>query len=320
MYSSLGKIYPERLRRRYKKLLVYSDIAMKPEDFVGAVMFFSFVVSAIISGIAYFFYNLLIAQTAAVFLIFFFFFQILGYIFLVMRADSKAKFVEEVLPDALLLMSMNIKSGMTTDRALITAARPEFGPLERELGKAGKDIFTGSTTKVALLGMTERINSPLFDRTIRLIIEGIETGGELSTLLQQTAQDIQNTKLVNNEVRSSVLMYIIFIFFATGFGAPLLFGISTYLVGTISAQFALFQANGLSQDVAISLHVGPNFLVEFAVISLAITSFFGGLIMGVVKSGDEKAGLKYIPMLLVSSFVIFFAVRALVATIFPALT
>jgi len=100
----------------------------------------------------------------------------------------------------------------------------------------------------------------------------------------------------------------------------MLFGISTYLVATINTQFGLFSSSGMEQNVAMGLKIGPDFLVEFAIVSLVVTSFFGGLIIGVVKNGDEKAGIKFIPMLLITSLIIFFVVRTAVASIFPALS
>src|SRR3989304_4811849 len=114
-------------------------------------------------------------------------------------------------------------------------------------------------------------------------------------------------------------MYAIFIFFAAGVGAPLLFGISTYLVGSINSQFSVFQTTGAEQPASLALQISPGFLVNFALIALAVTSFFGGLIIGIVKGGEEKSGLKYIPMLIIISYFVFFGVRAAVSQIFPAI-
>jgi archaellum biogenesis protein FlaJ (TadC family) len=117
-------------------------------------------------------------------------------------------------------------------------------------------------------------------------------------------------------------MYIIFIFFAAGIGAPLLFGVSTYLVGALSTQFSTFQTGqvaGLSAfgggGVGGPINISPSFLTLFALASLTMTSFFGGLMMGVVKGGSEKEGLKMIPVLLVVSLSVFFIVRTIVAGI-----
>jgi flagellar protein FlaJ len=251
--------------------------------------------------------------------LFFLVYEALFYALLALRADGKGRAVEAVLPDALLLMSMNIKSGMTTDRALIMSALTEFGPLEKELNRAGKQLLAGKEIRDALLDITTRIKSKQLDRTIRLIIEGVESGGELSNLLLQTAEDIQNTKLVQNEVKANVMMYMIFIFFAAGIGAPLLFGISTYLVGALSQQFATFQTTGASSFVgAGTTRIDPGFLLLFAITSLSMTSFFGSMMMGIIKGGTEKDGLKMIPVMLVVSLSVFFFVRSIVAGILPS--
>jgi len=169
--------------------------------------------------------------------------------------------VENILPDVLLLMAMNIRSGMTTDRALIVTARPEFGLLEKELNRAGKQVLAGKEIKYALLEMTQHIRSKTLESTVRMIIEGIDSGGELSSLLQQTADEIQNSKIVQGEVKANVLMYAIFIFFAAGIGAPLLFGISTYIVSNISQQFAAFHVSGVGQQAVKAAFVAPGFII-----------------------------------------------------------
>lgn len=316
---NLSRIYPKSIRESYKTLMRYCDIEGDHERYVGKVVLTGLVLAFIVSVLFdLFIFPMLLA--AFVFVVVFVIIEIIGYLSLILRADAKGRVVESVLPDALLLMSMNIKSGITTDHALIVSARPEFGPLERELNRAGKLIVAGKEVRHALLNMTTRIRSELFDRTIRLILEGIESGGELSSLLHQTAEDIQNTRLVRNEVKSNLMMYGIFIFFAVGIGAPLLFGISTYLVGSIGTQFSTFQTGGSDQMVFGGLQISPDFMLMFAVIALVVTSFFGGLIIGIIKSGSEKAGIKLIPLLLIISLFVFFSVRIAVASVFPAFT
>lgn len=317
MFEYLGKIYPSPLRRRYKTLMKYCDIDMNPDRFIGMVVTLGLVTSFIVFVGLAIFLSYPINLLFILFLLSFALVEIIGYLWLLLRADAKGKLVEDILPDALLLMSMNIKSGMTTDRALVMSARYEFGPLAKELGRAGKQILAGKEIRYALIDMTTRIKSPLFDRTMRLIVEGIESGGELSSLLRQTAEDIQNTKLVSSEVRSNLLMYAIFIFFAIGFGSPLLFGISTYLVGSIGSQFSAIQMSETSQFSMGLMNVKPDFLVTFALIELAITSIFGGLIIGVIKGGNEKTGIKFIPILIAISFTVFFIVRTAVSSVFP---
>ncbi len=323
IYHYAAKLMPASLRRSCKDLLRYNDMRVDYEKFLGFIFLFGIGISLAIAFDAAVILALPLGLSAAVFLATFALFQLFIYAWLVLAADGKAKFAESVLPDALQLMAMNLKAGMTTDRALLLSARPEFGPLETELSKAGKQIMSGKETKYALLEIPERIKSATLDRTIRLIVQGIESGGELSDLLEQTAEDIQNNRVVQQEVQANVLMYAIFIFFAAGIGAPMLFGISTYLVEVLSRQMAQVNVS----EAALSginvaqghISVSPQFLIVFALSALTVTSVFGSLIIGSVKKGESKQGVKYIPVLMLISTAVFFLVRSMVGGIMSGL-
>ncbi len=322
MYHIIARLFPGRMRNRYKNLLNYTDMQMDVEKFIIVSILIGIVGSFVISVNVFTLLLLSFNTFFVLFLVIFFVLEIAIYLWLILKADAKGKYIENILPDALMLMAMNLKSGMTTDRALIMAARSEFGPLERELNKTGKQILAGKDIKNALFDMGQRIRSRVLERTISLLVEGIRSGGELSALLQQLAEEMQTTKSVESEVRANVLMYAIFIFFAAGVGAPLLFGISTYLVGGVSQQLSTISVpeSGITPISSGAITISPGFLITFAMIALTITSFFGGLIVGIVKKGEEKAGLKYIPMLLFLSLSIFFMVRGALAGIFPAIS
>lgn len=325
MYQYVTKILPKRFRNSYRSMLRYYDMKVDYDKFIGFAIVFGLLVAAcatltpfIIFAIPFSYIFLL------TFLGFYFGFEFLVYMIISLSVDSRAKTTEKILPDALQMMSMNLRAGMTTDRALLLTARPEFGPLEKELNRAGKNVLAGMEITTALMGIPKRIKSPVLERTFKMIVEGIRSGGELSDLLQETSEDIQNAAVVKGEVQSSVMMYAIFIFFAAGIGAPLLYGISTYLVGILSTQFGKFQTTDISTTglniMGGEINISQEFLLIFPIISLIITSVFGSLIIGIVKDGTEKGGVKLIPILLLLSMVIFFFVRSIVSGIFAGMS
>ena len=71
-------------------------------------------------------------------------------VLIMLIADSRAAEVEKVLPDALQLMSANIRAGMTVDRAIWLSARPEFGIFEDEIKRVGAKTMGGKPIKTAL--------------------------------------------------------------------------------------------------------------------------------------------------------------------------
>ena len=244
-------------------------------------------------------------------------FEVFMHVLPMMIADKRAKFTEEVLPDALRLISSNIRSGLTPDRALLLSARPEFGPLEKEIRTSAKLTLSGESIESAIQAISKRINSRTLKYCVDLLAEGIARGGNLPSLLDGLANDIRQTKILKKEVHAIVMMYAIFIFFAAGIGAPLLYGISSFLVKTmqeIGSKASIQQTLPGSMKFMTfqSIQLSPEFIIIYVSISLGVTSLFGGMLVGLIQEGSEKAGFKYIPVLLALSLSIFFLTRMMV--------
>ncbi len=247
-------------------------------------------------------------------IIVFLLFEILGHLMLVFIADNRANFVEQILPDALQIISANMRSGLTPDKAILTSARPEFGPLEKELRTAGKETLSGKSFEDALKNISVKIKSKILDKTISLIVEGLSKGGSITSLLDSVAEDIRQAKILRSEIKSYVMMYTIFIFFAVGLGAPLLYSVAVYLVQTITAVGGTFDLGSLASEAPSSAvpflkfktsDITPNFLRLYSYISISVTAFFGSMLIGLVQDGSEKSGLKFFPVILTIGIVIF---------------
>ena len=248
---------------------------------------------------------------------------------IILIADSRAAEVEKVLPDALQLMSANIRAGMTVDRAIWLAARPEFGVFEEEIRKVGAKTLGGKSIKTALLEINNRIKSDILDKTVRLLIEGIESGGELAHLLEETAANIRVTQAVRREIRASVTTYSIFIVFAAVLGAPMLYALSMFFVEVMTKLWSPDILGGISMGGTAGGSLGggmlakagapqitPDQLFWFAIASIATTTFFGALITGLIQTGREKNGAKFIPLFMVGAIAVFLLAHFLIGYLF----
>lgn len=313
MYQFIGSKLPQGLRKTFKGLFYYSGIEFNSDKFLGFLMSFGimFSVAVALSLHVLFIFSayIFIGLAASIYLLLI----LIAYMILWFSAESKSKLVESVLPDALNLMAVNIKSGMTTDRAFLLSARPEFGPLEKEMREAGKRIISGTEVRTALLEMSRKVKSELFERTIKLIVEGMESGGELAKLLEETSEDIQKTKIAEREVKANLMMYVIFIFFASAIAVPVIYGISTNIVDILIKKSAQFDPSKVASQA-----IPPGFLVLYSIISITVTGIFSSLIIGLIKDGKGKAGAKYIPLILALSISLFFITKAVIGIIFPS--
>lgn len=316
MYHSLAKFYPKKLKEKYREVMACANINVNPEQFMGFVLFASLCIALAFSLVIA---RLISISIIILFVFFFMLVQFLSYILLVFNADAKGKFVEDILPDVLQLISSNLRAGMTVDKALMFSVRPEFGPFSDEINIVGKEITMGKDISEALEEMSERIKSEKLKKTISLITSGLKSGGELASLLSQTAQNLRNERLIEERVRANVLMYVIFIFSAIGFGAPLLFGLSSFLVETLTASLGKInipEETAAEFPLMLSkVTISPEFVLTYVIVSLVTTSILGAIVIGLIRKGREREGIKYIPLLLFVSLAVFFTVRFVVSNL-----
>lgn len=320
IYESIGELVPytEKLEKELAYAGIYEISALK---FAGFVFLYSIAISVGVFLLSSIFLTILLAVILAG--VSFAGFQGIIYVMLVLIADSRGSEVEEILPDALLLMAANIRAGMSLDRAVWLSARPEFGPLEEEIKRVGRKVLGGENMEKALLEMKKRIKSNILDRAVRLITEGIKSGGEMAHLLEETASDIRNSQEMHREVKSNVMMYSIFIIFASVFGAPLLFSISLYFIETTNSlwgeqmattQKGFEEMGGFIEMQEPQVTVGE--LQLFSIACILLTTFSGALIIGLIQSGKEKTGLKYAPLMSGGGLAIFFIAKIVVSGLF----
>ncbi|MEK6970619.1 MAG: type II secretion system F family protein, partial [archaeon] len=158
------------------------------------------------------------------------------YLVLDLQAEGRGKQVEHVLPDALQLIASNIKAGLTTERAMLVSARPEFGPLETEMKRVSTRILAGVPVEKAIMEISRHIKSNLVERTTWLLARGISSGGEIADLLMQLSRNLRTQIALQSEAHASISIYVILIFFSAAFGGPALYAVSSLIVAVMSAQ------------------------------------------------------------------------------------
>jgi flagellar protein FlaJ len=322
VYERIYEILPSQYKNWLKRNLIYANLEIAPETYAGfSILYgislvFVFLILYFLKIIpAYMFFLLACATFGG--------FEGFMHGILIVTIDNRSKFVEEILPDVLRLLSANIRSGLTIDKALLLTARPEFGFFEKDIKKAAKDVFSGETIENALKKIVEKFNSKILKRSIELLVEGISRGGNLPNLLDSLAEDIRQIKTLKKEVSSIVMMYVIFIFIAVGVGAPLLYAVSGFLAetmgrlgGKIGAERGVFMAIPSIGFRLTEMKISPEFMNLYSILAITVTSIFGGMLIGLVQEGSERAGLKFIPIILALSLTVFFITKIIITKTF----
>ena len=240
----------------------------------------------------------------------------LGFlIFADLRVFQRKKELEEVFPDYLQLTAANINAGMPIDRALWYAIRPRFGILAKEMEDVAKATMVGKKLDVALLEFSDKYDSIQIKRTLNLLLEGLESGGEIGDLLNRVAINMSDTAILKKEMASNVTTYVIFILFATLGAAPFLFGLTTELLVIMNSIFANINIDSSSTSSfggIGSMLAGSGEAISlkdyqiFVVVSMVMSSFFAAILISIIQKGNTKEAVKKIPLYIIIGLVIYF--------------
>ncbi|MEM2131553.1 MAG: type II secretion system F family protein, partial [Candidatus Woesearchaeota archaeon] len=202
---------------------------------------------------------------------------------------------------------------------------PKFGILAKEMEQVAKSTMTGDSLSKALIDFSNKYDSLTIKRTINLLLEGLESGGEVGSLLIKVADNLRETEILKKEMASSVTTYVIFILFATLGAAPFLFGLTTELVlimtnilsnVKIGEGTQSFGGFGIGKGVSVSIKDYQT----FAIVSIIISSTFAAIITSIIQKGNAKEALKNIPVYiiigLINYFIAFNALKLLLGGFF----
>ena len=321
-YERITSLVPGKIRELFTRELSYVDLPVSDKKFLGFLFSFSVALALALAFNAYvvvgFPWIISFPSIVAI--------AVGGtYAWLYYSSTAKGQFIELILPDTLQLIAANLSAGLTIDKALLVAARKEFGPLEKELKRVSTRILAGTPTVIALMDMPKRVRSSIFEKTVWLMAKGIESGGELSSLLIQLSDDLRRRYAVQQEVRANVSVYILLIFFAAIVAAPVLIGISTFIVQVTVARVAALQIPaalptlGEGTLIAPGLGVSVEFIEIYSFFMVLIAALFSGLTLGIITRGKEAEGVKFMPFLVVMALACFYAAKFVLALFFSAL-
>ena len=335
--DDLGKAFVfKRFRPNLREYFLKAGIVEVPYRFFGALFWLSFMISIVL----YIFwgYAFIVKINAELFGIFLLTFSwwivvmgaiicavILGvYFYLDIVIYNRTQEMEDVLQDFLRLVAQNLKGGMPFERALWSAIKPEFGVLANEVQLAAKKVMTGHDVDQALSEFTMKYDSPTLKRSFTLVVEALESGGEIAETIEHIAEDLQETTELKREMAATNLTYVMFVIFIVVVIAPGLFTLSYQFLRMLESFSSKLSASSGSTPVGLPFTIGkPSISLddynEFARNALLIISTMSAMIVSIIRNGDIKAGIKYIPFMCAFSLMFYVMFMILAGSVFGAI-
>ncbi|MCX8146987.1 MAG: hypothetical protein N3D84_00800, partial [Candidatus Woesearchaeota archaeon] len=115
-------------------------------------------------------------------------------------------------------------------------------------------------------------------------------------------------KTLKKEMAASVTSYVIFITFIVLIVGPALFGLSYQLLTIVSGFSSKIGAatagvTGLPLSFAGGTAINTEDFKTFSRLSVGIIATFSSMIISIIRRGDIKGGIKYIPVFLAVSLI-----------------
>ncbi len=336
-----SKLAPARMVDWTETALLEADMNIDPRIYLGGSIWSSYVIALVafalfsrVYGAAYLpfgIFGLLFIFVS------FFTLPIVAFLgFLRIIADNRAAQIEEVLPEALLMVAANMRAGMSLDNAIFQSAKAEFGPLADEIR-----LMSAKTLKMplqrALFEMGERVRSTNVKRAVKLLVLGSVLGGKMAALLYGVARDGRDLKGLNTEIKNATVMYAIFIAMGVMVISPFLFATSVFysqIVSTlppppVGLQEQIAQGTTAAGVTAPSLpffggtSTGDALTTDeirgFTLAAMTMTSFFSALLLGIIRHGKLSRGFGYVPVFVVGSLIAFWVSGQLLTALFTSL-
>ncbi len=318
--EKFGKAFiPKKIRPGLRRYLLKAGIDNVPYKFFGGLFYATLIITLIVYifqiypslidaspikvvGITFLFWLAVnLALIAVVMIIFYFYLNIKIY--------QRTKDLEDRLPDYLTLVSTNLKGGMSFENALWGAIKPEFGILAKEIAMVSKMVMTGNDVAEALMHFGMKYDSPILRRSINLIIGELESGGGVVNVIDRVIENLKKTSLLKQEMAATTVTYMIFIGAIVCIIAPMLFALAfqlTSIITTVTTRIAVSSANNPAMPFQLSAATlqKRDFQI-FSTLALGIIAVFSASIVSIIEKGNVKGGIKYIPIFLITSEILY---------------
>jgi archaellum biogenesis protein FlaJ (TadC family) len=249
------------------------------------------------------------------------------YSYLEYKIDGRKTKMEALFPDYLQIASANLRSGISLDRAMMLAARPEFGFFSEDVKEMNRRVFGGENLGDALRGLAAKYKSYQLAHAVRMILESLTYGGAMADLLEQLSKDMRTQQLTQKEISGQLFLYSIFIAFAALIASPVLYGLTSQMIvvtdtvwkGILAANPAGLPSTGFSFLKPTPPKITPQQYQYFALSAIIVITGFASLIMSAISSGSTIKGLRYLPIFILIGLALFFIMQTAIAGIFSGI-
>ncbi len=205
-----------------------------------------------------------------------------------------------------------VKSGVSVPQAIINVSDKDYGAITPYVKKLNNQIELGIPLKEALITFSNDTKNGVIKRSVAIIIEAEESGGNIEAVLESVSSSVVDVKKMKAERKASVYSQIVqgYIVFFVFIAIMLVLQVKLFPKLTeFAAGGGSLLSTGLSGIVQIGQATGKINLDLIFFFLIIIQGFFAGIMIGKFSEGTLKNGLVHSLILVTLSILIVTTVK-----------
>ncbi|MFO8108963.1 MAG: type II secretion system F family protein [Thermoplasmata archaeon] len=230
--------------------------------------------------------------------------------FYINKKQNEIKRIERRLPDFLRDVAEAGRFGMTLADAIVVSSSGRYGSLTPEIKKMAAQIDWGIPASEALTLFAERVDTPLVNRVVAIIIKANDAGGNVADVLGMVSQDTKQIHLSEDEQRIAMTSYLAVIYIAFAVFIVVIIILSTQFLAQMAEVGATMEEpEDVDVDVggmgnAAMIKTGNIPIIEFIFVLAVFAHGIGdGIVAGVLQTGKISSGMQHSFILTLMGFV-----------------
>jgi flagellar protein FlaJ len=200
--------------------------------------------------------------------------------------------IDAIFPDFVRDLAESRRAGMTFTKAILFASKGNYGILTPEIQKIAQQVSWGGSVTEALIAFSKRVKTKSISRTISLIVEASNSGGNVADVLDVAAKDAREIKMLEAERRTNMASYVVVIY------VGMFVFLAIVLILCTSFIPAMVGGQGNQGMSGIMGHGGGNVnqkdISGIFYLACLVQAFGSALVAGVFEDGQFSSSIKHI--------------------------
>jgi flagellar protein FlaJ len=191
---------------------------------------------------------------------------------------------------------------MTFTKAILFASKGNYGILTPEVQKISQQVSWGGSVTDALIAFSQRVNTKSIRRTISLIVEASNMGGNVADVLDVAAKDAREIKMLEAERKTNMASYVIVIYVGMFvFMAIVLILCTSFIPAVVGGN----GAQGMQGLMGGGSNASQEEISGVFYLACLVQAFGSALTAGVFEDGKFSSSVKHVFIMVLITWLAF---------------